>query len=111
MKAKTLLITHDLRNIANEGEFAVCIQGTKKKDDIITVNMDWSFDKSLTPEELKSFFGGFLGNLEDIFGEKMVTEAITHWADETGKLVKAPGGKLAYLKSRGLDFKKDKNNE
>lgn len=108
MKAKTLLVGHDLENKVGEGEGVVCIQGNKNGEEIL-VNMDWSFDSSWSAQEIKSMLGGFLGNLEDVFGEKMVTEAIAHWGEDTGKLVKTGKGQaMVYSKSRGLDFKKGK---
>src|SRR2546428_11927496 len=106
MKAKTLLITHDLRNKANEGEGVIAIQGNKDGKQIM-VSMDWSFDSSWTKDEIKSMLGGFLGNIEEVFGEKMVTEMIAHWGEETGKLVKINDSQaVVYGKSKGLSFKK-----
>ena len=51
-----------------------------------------------------------MGKLEEKmlqrFDERMVTEAITHYAEDKGKLVKDKSGKFAWLRSKGLDFKK-----
>lgn len=72
----------------------------------LETNLDWSFDEEVNPIEIKSALGSFLTTVDQIFGEKMVTEMITHYADETNKLAKVPGGKVAYIRSRGLEFKK-----
>lgn len=93
----------------NEGDLVIALQANRvkgKEGYRLMANMDWSFDDETTPVEIKSFLGGVLGSIEEVFGEKMVTEAITHYASETGKLVKSPDGKVAYLKSKGLTFKK-----
>jgi hypothetical protein len=105
MKAKTLLVGHDLKNKVGEGDGVVCIQADKEGNQIMT-NMDWSFDSSWTPTEIKSMLGGFLGSIEEVFGEKMVTEAIIHWADDTGKTVMDKNGKFLWLRSKGLQFRK-----
>jgi hypothetical protein len=68
-------------------------------------NLDWIFDDEVTPSEIKSILGSFLSSIEDIFGEKMVTEAVLHYAEERGHLVKTPQGAALHLKSKGLSFK------
>lgn len=110
MKGKTLLVGHDLKNKVGEGEGVVCIQGNKDKNGIM-VNMDWSFDSSWSIHEIKSMLGGFLGNVEEVFGEKMVTEMISHWGEETGKTVKDKSGKFLWLKSKGLKFNQGKQTK
>jgi len=107
-KAKSTIVTHDGRVVTNTGHMAMAIQATRDGKDGLSVNVDWSFPVGTTPMDVKSMLGGFLGNIEEIFGEKMVTEMITHYGMDTGKLVKAPGGKVAYMKSRGIDFKGEK---
>lgn len=112
MKASTLLIgTNGVRKL-NEGDLAIALQCTRieKGKDIyqLDVNMDWSFDDATTPEEIKNFIGGFLGSVEDVFGEKMVTEAIMHYAHENNHIIHTPDGPLMHLKSKGLSFKKIK---
>lgn len=105
MKAKTMIIGHDGSKKINEGDYVIAIQGNKNGEEIM-VNMDWSFAKDVSVIELKSMIGGLLGNLEDLYGEKFITEVIAHHAEETGKMVKAPGGKVAYFRSKEQEFKK-----
>lgn len=87
----------------NEGDLVLAFQinrvNEQEKGDQLETNLDWSFDEKATPEQIKSGLGSLLTTIEQIFGEKMVTEMIVHYADETGKLTKLPGGK-------GLNFKK-----
>ena len=106
MKAQTLLVNHDGTKKMGEGDLAVTIQGNQTGERLL-VNLDWSFPNGTPTDTIKSLFGGLLGNLEDIYGEKMVTEIIHHWAQETGKIVDLPGGgKAINLKSKDLEFKK-----
>lgn len=111
-KSKTLLQsgTDKKYDKLNEGDLVFAIQCDRvdknESQYQLMVNMDWSFDDDVTPIEIKSMLGGFLGNIEDVFGEKMVTEAIIHYAEENGHLVNTPnGGKGLHLKSKGLNFK------
>lgn len=84
----------------------MALQGTKTGDEIYT-NMDWSFDESWNFQDIKSMLGGVLGSIEEIFGEKMVTEMIAHWAAETGKLQQINKTQAVVVsKSHGLKFKK-----
>lgn len=71
----------------------------------LETNMDWSFDDPTTTEEIKSFLGSILSSIEDSFGEKMVTEAILHYAAERSHLVITPQGAGLNFKSKGLKFK------
>ncbi len=71
----------------------------------LETNMDWSFDNEVTPTELKSFLGSILSSIEDVFGEKIVTEAISHYAEERNHLIKTPQGLTLHFKSKGLEFK------
>lgn len=110
MKAKTLLEGHDGQKKLNEGDIVFVIQGNLVNGGIM-VNVDWSFsnESKAKPELIKSMLGGFLGNILDIFGEKMVTEAIIHYAQENGKIeTDIHGNKTLKLKSKGLEFKRIK---
>ena len=71
----------------------------------LETNMDWSFDNNVTPTEIKSFLGSILSSIEDVFGEKMVTEAMLHYAEERGHLVKTPQVAALNFRSKGLNFK------
>lgn len=105
-KAQTMLEAHDGKKKINDGDLAICIQANRNTDGYdLMVNFDWSFAKDSTPTEIKSFLGGFLGNIEEVFGEKMVTEAIMHYAEDMGHIVETPQGKALHLKSKGLEFK------
>lgn len=92
-----------------EGDLVFAFQANRTqvgKDQYrIDTNLDWTFDDATTPVEIKSALGSFLSSIEDLFGEKMVTEAIMHYADDMGHLVDVPGGKALHFKSKGLDFK------
>lgn len=103
-KAKTLIENHDGKKKINEGDLVVCIQANRDPDGLM-VNFDWSFVKDANAAEIKSMLGGFLANIEEVFGEKMVTEAVIHYAEDMGHMVDTPQGKVMRLKSKGLDFK------
>lgn len=112
-KAQTMIESHRGEKKINEGDMVICIQGNKEKVDaagsgpseMILVNMDWSFREGATAEDVKSMLGGFLSSIEDLFGEKMVTEAVVHYADEMNHMIDTPNGRGMYLKSKGLTFK------
>lgn len=105
-KAQTMIEAHDGKKKINEGDLAICIQANRNTGGYnLMVNFDWSFAKDASPQEIKSFLGGFLGNIEEVFGEKMVAEAIMHYADDMGHIVDTPQGKGLYLRSKGLDYK------
>lgn len=104
MKAQTMIVGHDGKKKINEGDLVICIQGNKDGN-IINVNMDWSFAKDATAAEIKSFLGQFMGNIEDVFGEKMVTEMITHFASTYGHMKMTPLGPSWHFRSKGLEFK------
>lgn len=109
MKAKTLVITHNLDHIGNEGDLVIAAQGTftDEKHEHMHTNIDYSFGKSYKPQEVRALIGSMLTSIEELFGEKMVTEAMAHWADETGKLVKINKSQaIIYSKSKGIEFKK-----
>lgn len=112
MKSKTLLIQEDgATKKVGEGDLVMTIQANRieqgKGEYRLDVNIDWSFDSETNIVEIKSMLGGFLGNIEDVFGEKMVTEMISHWGVETGKVVKDGSGKaMVYARSKGQKFKK-----
>ncbi|HYT41829.1 MAG TPA: hypothetical protein VEP90_05755, partial [Methylomirabilota bacterium] len=89
----------------NEGDLVFAFQCNRGEDHSLNTNMDWSFDDSTTPEEIKSFLGSILSNIEDVFGEKMVTEMITHYAKERNHLIITPQGAMLNFKSKGLQFK------
>lgn len=111
MKSQTLLKSGKDKRFDKMGQgdlvfIAQCnrVNETEKGYNLET-NMDWSFDDGVTPEEIKSFFGAILSSIEDVFGEKMVTEAILHYAEEKNHLVKTPMGVALNFKSKGLKFK------
>ncbi len=103
-KAQTLLEDHNGKKKLNEGDFVMCMQANRDENGLM-VNADWSFAKDATAQDIKSMLGGFLGNIEEVFGEKMVTEAVTHYAEDMGHMVNTPQGKAMYLRSKGLNFK------
>lgn len=111
MKSQTLLKSGTSKKFdkLNEGDLVFTFQGNRTNEDKaeyqMMTNMDWSFDDLATPTEIKSFLGSILSSIEDVFGEKMVTEAILHYADERGHFVKTPQGAGLQFKSKGLDFK------
>lgn len=104
-KAKTLLIGKDEQRKVGEGDLVIAYQATREEGGYLHTNIDWLFDKETTTDEIRAAFGSLLSSIEDIFGEKMVTEAITHYANEKGHLIKTPNGAILHLKSKGLSFK------
>lgn len=112
MKSQTLLKsgTNKKFDKLNDGDLVFAFQANRTNNTEahyqLTMNMDWSFDDATTSEEIKSFLGSILSSIEDTFGEKMVTEALTHYAHERNHLIKTPTGEaLLHFKSKGLDFK------
>lgn len=101
-----MLTTHTGKVVERDGDHVLAIQGTRKLDGRMDVNIDWSFAPGVSMAELKSMFGGLLANLEDLYGEKFVTELIAHYAEDTNKLVKLSNSNVAFLKSHNIDFKK-----
>lgn len=102
-----MLIAHNGNKKLNEGDYVMAIQANKDGDKGLFINLDWAFPKENTPQEIKSILGAFLANIENVFGEKMVSEAFSHYAMMTGKLKVDENGKnFVELKSKGLDFKK-----
>lgn len=93
----------------SEGDLVFTLQCNRTNDAKaeyqLMTNMDWSFDDDVTPIEIKSFLGSFLSSIEEAFGEKMVTEALMHYAKEKGHLVDMAGGKVLNFRSKGLSFK------
>lgn len=113
-KSQTLIksATNSKYDKRNEGDlvFAFQCNRTNSTDPEyqLETNMDWSFDDPTTPIEIKSFLGSILSSVEDVFGEKMVTEAILHYASERKHLVITPQGAALNFKSKGLAFKEFK---
>lgn len=109
MKAQTLLSGSNGIKKLNEGDLVIALQCNRVEhgngEYQLETNIDWSFDDETTPIEIKSFLGAILGSIEEIFGEKMVTEAILHYAEENNHLIKTPQGAGLHFKSKGLDFK------
>ena len=111
MKSQTLLKSGKDKKYdkLNEGDLVFAFQCSRiergNNEYQLETNMDWSFDDSTTPIEIKSFLGSILSSVEDVFGEKMVTEAIMHYAEERGHLVKTPQGAGLHFRSKGLKFK------
>lgn len=111
MKSQTLLKSGTDKKFdkLNEGDLVMAFQANRtnqeKEDYRLHTNTDWSFDDPTTPEEIKSFLGSILSSIEDIFGEKMVTEAITHYAQERDHLIQTPQGAALHFRSKGLSFK------
>ncbi len=100
MKAQTILIDHNGKKKIGEGNTVFIIQGTKIGEGIES-NMDWSIDPTWKMEEIKSLIGVFLASLEDVFGERMVTQAIIHYAEDTKKTAFIDKkAKIMYLKGR-----------
>lgn len=110
-KSQTLLKsgTNPKFDKLNEGDLVFTFQGNRvnesEKGYQLETNIDWSFDDPTTSEEIKSILGSFLSSIEDIFGEKMVIEAIVHYAEERNHLVRTPMGAALNFKSKGLQFK------
>lgn len=104
MKAKTLLIGKDESRKVGDGDLVIAFQAARVNGGLAT-NLDWLFDKQTTNDEIKSAFGSLLSSIEDVFGEKMVTEAIMHYAEEKNHLIKTPQGAALHFKSKGLNFK------
>lgn len=117
MKSQTLIKsgTNKKFDKLNEGDLVFAFQCNRIEkgngDYQLETNMDWSFDDPTTPEEVKSFMGSILSSIEDCFGEKMVTEAILHYAEERNHLVITPQGASLNFKSKGLKFKNWKGGE
>src|SRR3990167_8276839 len=103
-KAQTMVVGHDGKKKINEGDLVIAIQGNKDGEEMM-VNMDWSFYEGATPSEIKSMIGCFLASVEDLFGEKMVTESITHYAGDTGKILEKFDDNTigVRFRSKGLD--------
>lgn len=104
-KAKTLLIGKDGTRKVGEGDLVLAFQSNRDNRGGLNTNLDWLFDNSTTDEEVRASFGSLLSSIEEVFGEKMVTEAIIHYAEEKGHLVKTPQGSGFHFKSQGLKFK------
>lgn len=111
MKSQTLLKSGTDKRYDKLGEgdlvFAFQCNRVEKENSKyqLETNMDWSFDNEVTPIEIKNFLGSILSSIEDVFGEKMVTEAMLHYAEERGHLVKTPQGAALNFRSKGLNFK------
>lgn len=104
-KAQTMIEAHDGKKKINEGDLAICIQANRDADGKgLMVNLDWSFSEATTPLEIKSMLGRFLRNIELVFGEKMVTEAIMHYAENMNHFIKTPQGVALHFRSKGLNF-------
>jgi len=103
-KAKILMETHNGDKKLNEGDLLFSAQANRDENGLM-VNIDWSFAKDVDSTEIKSFLGGVLNDIEEVFGEKMVTEAVMHYAEDMGHMIDTPHGRAMYLKSKGLDFK------
>lgn len=110
-KSQTLLKsgTSEKFDKMGEGDLVFALQANRvnesEKGYQMDTNMDWSFDDETSPNEIISLLGSTLSSIEDVFGEKMVTEAILHYAEERGHLVKTPQGAGFHFRSRGLQFK------
>ena len=111
MKSKTLLQSGKDKQFdkVGEGDLVFTFQANRTNSDKaqyqIETNLDWSFDDATTSEEIKSSLGSFFSTIEDIFGKKMVTEAILHYAEERNHLIITPQGAGLNFKSKGLKFK------
>jgi len=116
-KSQTLLKSGTSKQFdkLNEGDLVFAFQCNRleKGNDQyqLETNMDWSFDDPTTNEEVKSFIGSVLSSIEDVFGEKMITEAILHYAQERNHLIITPHGVALNFKSKGLKFKDWKGGE
>lgn len=114
-KSKTLLQSGSGKQYdkLNEGDLVIALQCNRKEEGKgkyrLETNIDWSFDDPTTPIEIKSFLGGILGAVEEIFGEKMVTEAIMHYAHDMGHIINTPKGPALHLRSKGIEFKPFEN--
>lgn len=107
MKSQTLIIQPDDKRKMGEGDLVMTIHGNRSETPGgLLVDMDWCFVPDTNPLEIKAFIGTFLSGISDIWGEKMVTEAIMHYAEDNGRVVKDGDKNVAVLKSAGLDFKK-----
>ena len=111
MKSQTLIKsgTNKKYDKLNEGDLVFALQANRvnetEKGYQMETNLDWTFDDPTTPEEIRATLGSFLSTIEDLFGEKMVTEAILHYAEERNHLVMTPQGAGLNFKSKGLIFK------
>lgn len=116
-KSQTLLKsgTDSKYDKLNEGDLVMAFQCNrierKNGEYQLETNMDWSFDDPTTDQEIKSFLGSILSSIEDVFGEKMVTEAMLHYAKDMNHLVLTPQGAALNFKSKGLAFKKWKDTK
>lgn len=111
MKSQTLLKSAEGKQFdkLNEGDHVFTFQCNRVKERStgeyqLETNMDWSFDDDVNPIEIKSFLGSILSSMEDVFGEKIVTEAIMHYADERDHLIITPAGAALHFRSKGLAF-------
>lgn len=114
-KSQTLLKsgTDEKYNKLNDGDLVFAFQANrevvKTEGEVesyrLDTNMDWSFDDPATPEEIYNFMGSILSSIEDVFGEKMVTKAIQHYAEERNHLVITPQGATLNFRSVGLNYK------
>ena len=115
MKSQTLIKsgTDAKYNKLNEGDLVFAFQANREivategdeESYRLDTNMDWTFDDESTNQEIKSFLGSILSSVEDVFGEKMVTEAIMHYAEERNHLVITPHGAALHFKSKGISIK------
>src|SRR4051812_16441454 len=114
MNTKTLTLiksgTDKKYDKLNEGDLVFAFQANRVEegggDYRLDTNMDWTFDDPTTPEEIQAFMGSILSSIEDVFGEKMVTKAILHYAEEREHLVYTDQGATLNFKSVGIDYKK-----
>lgn len=104
-KGQTLLIGGNETRKIGEGDLILALQASRDGKGGLQTNIDWVFDKETTAAEIKSALGGLLACIEEVFGEKMVTEAIAHYAKDCGHLVETPQGATLNFKSKGLQFK------
>lgn len=113
MKSQTLIKsgTNSKFDKIGEGDLVVAFQANRLEEPgkpgqyRMETNIDWTFDDETTTEEIKSAFAALLDSIEEIFGEKMVTEMIMHYAQDMNHLVQTPHGPGLHLKSKGLEFK------
>ncbi len=107
-KAQSLVVCHDGNKKLDDGDYIMVIQANREGVGGLVVNIDWSFDPKGNKTEIKSVLGGFLGCIEDVFGEKMVTEMVAHWAEDTGRNIE---NGVIRMRSKGLDFKDSEGGE
>lgn len=105
-KGQTMVIGHNGNKKINEGDIVMAIQANKNVEGYDwMVNFDWSLAKDTQPTDIVATLGRFLGNIEEIFGEKMVTKAIMHYALDMKHIVQTPMGPSLHLRDVGLEFK------